>query len=262
MAAGPEGRYRLEFHRSATVDRAVIRCEAEVFSHWYGNTEAELSEVYGPYRDQTSFLVVRERDGDVVGISRLIRPGRLPLKTFVDLAAAPWNVDATRSAAAAGIDPARAWDVATIAVRPELGSSGRIIGLALFHGLSRVGEVNRIEWMTAILDRRVRALMAVLGLDVHTLPGAGPAAYLGSEASTPVFARLPALLARQRGVNVEAHRMLALGEGLDDVVLPRREDYRMPGSDLSAQLVELENPVDRLIDVRREGQEWLGRPGI
>jgi hypothetical protein len=205
----------------------VIGCEADVFGHWYGNTQAELAHAYGSYREQTAFLAVHAGDGEVVGVCRLIRPGRLGLKTVADMSAAPWRVDAARSVAAAGIDLTHTWDVATIAVRRELGSSGRVIASALFHGLIQVSAVNRVDWMIAVLDRRARALMAAQGLEVSCPARYRPGPYLGSPSSTPVFARMAALLARQRQVDPQAHRMLAFGRGLDDVALPAPDRFRV-----------------------------------
>jgi hypothetical protein len=240
-------RRRLEFHPSADVDAEVIECEAAAFDHYYGNTAAELAEAYGPYLSQTAFLVVRAGD-DVVGTCRLIRPGPLGLKTVADLGEAPWRVDTARSVTAAGIDLAHTWDVATIAVRRRMGAAGRMVASALFHGLARVSEVNKVESMTAVLDRRARALMAMQGLEVHALPGTGPAPYLGSVASTPVFAHLAPLLARQRRVSPEHHRMLTVGWGLD-VALPPREQYRVPVGDASSS-VPARSPRTLEIDLR------------
>lgn len=225
IVTGSEAR-RLEFHPSAAVDAGVLSCEADVFGHYYGNTAAELARTYGCYDEQAAFLVVRAGE-TVIGMCRLIRPGRLGLKTVADLAAPPWGIDARRSVAAAGIDLDRTWDVATIAVRPKSGAAGRMVAAALFHGLVQVSRANHVEWMTAILDRRARSLMAIQGMELHAFPGTAPAPYLGSSASSPVFARMGTLLERQRQVNSEAYRRTAFGWGLADIVLPRLEQYRL-----------------------------------
>ena len=56
---GAAARRRLVFHPSATVDEAVLRCETDVFGHYYGNTPAELDEAYGPYREQMDAILAR-----------------------------------------------------------------------------------------------------------------------------------------------------------------------------------------------------------
>jgi hypothetical protein len=131
-----------------------------------------------------------------------------------------------------------------------------VIASALFHGLTKVSAVNRVDWMIAVLDRRARALMAAQGLEVHALPGTGPAPYLGSPSSTPVFAGMAALLARQRQVDPQAHRTLAFGRGLDDVALPAPDRFRVhsvPASlpeSASTPAASASSPPGAVIDLR------------
>src|SRR4051794_31376719 len=96
---------------------AALRCESQVFLDAYGNTPEEFDVEYGPYETSTGYMAVFQEDGEAVAAARFIAPGAAGLKTLNDVSRPPWEVDGLRSARAAGVDPTRTWDVATIAVR-------------------------------------------------------------------------------------------------------------------------------------------------
>lgn len=212
--------YRLELSSAATCGEDVRRCEHEVLAHWYGDTRELLDSAYGSYEEQTGFLSVTRDDGRVVGACRIIGPGPRGMKTLADIAEPPWEVDATDAAAAAGIDPARCWDIATVAVRRELGAGGSIVAGALYYGMIRGTQVNRCPWLIAVIDRRARSLLAMLGLVLHAIPGTGPQLYMGSTACAPVYCHIPDLVRNQQDTNPEGHRLVTQGRGLSDVLLP------------------------------------------
>ena len=217
--------YRLTISRAP--DAATKQCELDVLAHWYGDTEQLLEEVYGPYATQTAFLAVERDDGVVVGTSRLIMPGRLQLKTIVDVAGPPWSVEPTRTVSAAGIDLDHTWDVTTIAVRRELGASGRMVAAALYYGIVHAARANQCPWIVAIIDRRARSLLSLFGLPLTALPGTVPQRYMGSEACAPVFAHLPSLVNAQHALNPEGYRLITRGHGLTDVALPHDDDLAL-----------------------------------
>lgn len=221
-------RYRLGFAPAVAVGQEVRDCELEVLAHWYGDTSELLDDAYGAFEEQSAFLSVRRDDGTVVGVARVIGPGPRELKTLCDIAGPPWNVDVARAVAAAGVDSARCWDVATVAVRPELGAGGRAVASALYHGIIRGAELNGCPWLVAIIDRRARALLSMIGLRLHSLPGTRPAEYMGSSACAPVYCHIPEMVAWQRRTNPEAHRLVTLGLGLVDVALPSDAALRVP----------------------------------
>lgn len=228
MPAQSTREYRLALEPGQDVDPEVTRCELDVLGHWYGDTAELIETAYGRYRQQTAFLAVRSADGQVAGMCRLILPGPLPLKTLADIGGPPWSVDSGRSLAAAGIDPARTWDLATLAVRRELGAARRMIAPALYHGLIQAVVANGAEWVIAIADRRVRSLLAMLGLEQYALPGTAAAPYMGSAACCPAYTHIPSMVERQRTTNLDAYRLITLGYGLDEVALPAREDFLLP----------------------------------
>ncbi len=220
---------------------ATRECEADVFMRWYGNTPAQFAEEYGPYEDVTRFICLSDADGDVVAVMRLLAPGGTAgLKTLADVQGEPWGIDGSRSAAAAGLDLRSTWEIATIGTRRSAGRSGVKYSLALYHGLMLTARANRMTSIVAILDERVRRLLESTGLTMHTLPGTRTASYLGSEASTPVFAHGTSLLDNQRRNAPTAHALVTAGQGLDGVFVPPVDAFRL---DARERFTDLGSPV-------------------
>lgn len=219
----------LQLHFDPTGDllERTRECEAAVFHHWFGNTRAELEHEYAPYAATSTFLALAEPDGRVVGEVRFIRPGPAGLKTLHDITLPPWSVDADRAARAARMDLSSTWEVATMGVRPGLGGGGVHHALALYHGLVLTCRANGITGGVAVLDQRVRSLMETVGLVYPAIPGTAEAPYLGSPASVPVYVPIATMLDVQRRRAPEAHRLIALGIGLDGVATPDPESFRV-----------------------------------
>lgn len=199
---------------------AALRCEADVFLDTYGNTPEQFAAEYGPYAPDTGFLAVIDEDGTAIGTSRFIAPGPAGLKTLNDSGREPWRVDGLRSARAAGIDPARTWDIATISVRRRHGRGG-VSSAALYHGILHTCRANGIDWIVMILDERARRLLSAVGAVTQVLPGTRAGHYLGSAQSTPLWGHLPTMYDRQRREHPDAYRLIFEGIGLDGVQLPR-----------------------------------------
>jgi hypothetical protein len=206
---------RLHFDPRGDLLEEARACESDVFLQWYGNTRAQLNEEYGGYEPSSVFLALADDGGDVHGVARLISPSSRGLKTLVDLERPPWELEGRRSAAAAGLDPARTWDVGTLGIRSGLAGRGAHTAASLYHGLVLTARANDVRSFVGILDDRLRRLLLSMGIVLNTLPGAGSGAYLGSPRSTPIYAHFAALLDHQRRVNPEAHRLVTLGAGLD-----------------------------------------------
>ena len=199
---------------------AALACEQAVFLDAFGNTRELLAEQYGPYGPQSVFLTVSNADGVVLGHCRLISPGPAGLKTVNDLAEAPWSLDPARVVRAAGIDPQRCWDIATLGVRREYRGRTWMIAIALYHGIIKAARINGIEMATAMVDEQIHRALQQIDYLPATLPGARPAPYLGSSRTTPVFARFSSVLDDQRRRNPEAYRLMVLGVGLDGITVP------------------------------------------
>jgi len=216
MTAAP---LRFVFDPTGEELAAAKRCEADVFLETYGNTPEEFELEYGPYEDATGFMTVLEDDGEAVATARFIAPGPAGLKTLNDASRPPWQVDGLRSARAAGVDPARTWDIATIAVRRGAGRGGLCAG-ALYHGIITAAYANDIDFIVMIMDSHARQLLTSLGMQTQALPGTKTGEYLGSASSTPLWANLNRALEQQRLDSPDAYRLIFQGIGLDGIALP------------------------------------------
>ncbi|MDQ2835895.1 MAG: hypothetical protein M3Y42_14795 [Actinomycetota bacterium] len=218
----------LQFNPEHELLAATRDCEAAVFLRAYGNTREQLAAEYGPYEDASIFIALTESGGDVLGACRLIRPTEAGLKSLQDAGRPPWSVDVARSVRAAGLDVANTWDVATIGYRRGLKGAARLAGAALFHGLIQAVRANEVASAVMIIDERVRGLLAAAGMFGRTLPGTGPASYLGSAASTPVYEHCAQAFDRQRSGNPDAFRLFVQGVGLDGISVPELAAFRLP----------------------------------
>ena len=232
----------LRFDPEADLLAATRECEAEVFLRAYGNTRQQLEDEYGPYEQASVFIALADDSGDVLGACRLIRPTELGLKSLHDAARPPWSLDVARAARAARLDLTQTWDVATLGCRRGLKGPGRLASAALFHALVQVVRANEVRSAVMIIDERVRGLLASAGMTGHTLPGAQPARYLGSAASTPVYRHCDEAFDQQRITNPDAHRLFTQGVGLDGIRVPPLAEFRYVeragvGSASSAQAV-------------------------
>lgn len=204
---------------------AALACEQAVFLEAFGNTRELLDEQYGAYGPQSVFLTVSDDEGTVLGHCRLISPGPAGLKTLNDLALPPWELDPKRVARLAGIDMMRTWDIATLGVRREYRGRAWMIAIALYHGIIKTARINSIEMATAIVDEQIHRLLHQVDYTPPVLPGASTGSYLGSERSTPVFARFATVLDAQRRANPDAYRLMALGVGLDGIRIPEDASF-------------------------------------
>ena len=218
---------RLVFNPTGDLLSASRRCEADIFLRWYGNTRQQLADEYDRYESTSVFVALADERDDVLGIVRFVVPGVAGLKTLNDVGLPPWNALPVRSAAAARIDPATTWDCATMGLRADRSQSTARLSLALYHGLLLALRVNQVHTVIAVLDERARRLLSSVGLVLHTIPGTTTAPYLGSAASTPVFAHLAAGLDQQRRLAPEAHRLVTLGIGLDGISVPEPDAFRL-----------------------------------
>jgi hypothetical protein len=206
-------------------DEEILACEREVLHHWYGDTPEWIEQAYGPWTDQTVWLAVRRTTGRVVAAARLIAPGPMPQRTLAEAADPPWSLDSDRITGELGIDVDTAWDVATINVRPELGSAGRLAASALYRGIFVAPHTNGGHWLLATLDVRVRRLLASVGLVLHALPGASPHRHLGSPGLLPVYAELHRLVGDQATTHPDQYASITLGHGLTGMDVPAPADF-------------------------------------
>ena len=229
------GRLRLVFNPRGDLLTAARDCEADVFLRWYGNTRAQLAAEYGPYECDSVFVALVDEKGEALACARLLTGSSGSLKTIDDLNGAPWSLDGSRSAAAAGVHLPSTWEVATMGVRPGVQHGHVRLAFALYHGIASTIRANRVSAIVAILDHRVSWLLGSIGIDMRPFPGAGPAPYLGSHSSTPVYACTGTTLDRQRRDFPDAHRLVTLGVGLDGILVPPRDHFRLAQAAQPAQ---------------------------
>jgi hypothetical protein len=170
----------------------VLDFEALQFGAHYGETAQTLAESFAPFIEATMFVRVRNAAGEVVGMARMIGPSAAGLPAIHDVALPGWRLRPEEVVAELGCDPASTWEIGTITAL-----SG-VPALASWHAVLFLLQVNRVGIVVAMLDDRVGAILnGRLKLRVSTMPGAVSAPYYGSPASTPIYARVEEVLARQ-----------------------------------------------------------------
>jgi hypothetical protein len=215
------------FHPDGDVLASAKACEADVFLQTYGNTAEQLTDEYGPYESAAVFIAVADESGDVIATVRLLAPSPAGLKIFHDIEREPWSVDAAEVQRRAHIDPSRAWEIATLSVRRGLKGHAMLAAAAMYHGIIETVYANDVGTVLMVMDRRARTLLNSVSLIQHALPGTGPQPYLGSAASTPLYAHCPEIMDNQRRLNPEAHRLITLGVGMDGIAIPARAEFRL-----------------------------------
>jgi hypothetical protein len=237
----PFGVYAFASHQAgAELGRHIERV---VFQDAFGNSPDLLAREYGPYEDQSLFLVaVDHRRQLPAGMMRVVLPGAGGSKSLDDLESV-WDVRAEEIFGASGaeLDRGRVWDVATLAVATDyrrLAARG-VVSLALNQALMGALRRFQVDQVVAILDVAVlRLLQRQLGRPFSMLDGLEPMPYLGSGASLAVWSDVPAWRARLAVADPAMHALLFEGRGLEAAVSAARwgDDARqvalvgMPGS--------------------------------
>jgi len=216
----------MHFDPVGDVLAAARDCEIAIFFDAYGNTATEWQQEYGRYDQSSAFVAITEPGGDAVAVCRMVIPSAFGLKSLDDLSRPPWQVDGYRSALAAGVDPAATIDIATIGVRKGLRGAGMLASLALYHSIVMATRANNLPHIVMIMDERARRLLSMASLTTFVLPGTAPAPYLGSSASTPLWANMAQSMDIQRRDNPEAHRLVGQGQGLAGISIPPLAGFR------------------------------------
>jgi hypothetical protein len=227
VAQAPAGDLFLHFDPQGPLLEATLDCERSVFADRYGFPAEAMDGFYAPFADASTFLALADRSGYVVAMARYVFPNPNGLVTTRELAKPPWRLDGPACLAATGLDQEHTWDVATLAVRSGSRRFGVMHAAAMYHGLIRASAANDIRAFVAVMDDRVRRLMAMLGLMVQEIPGAVTGPYEGSPATTPVFQLTSEFIGGQRRNAPDAYRLVTLGIGLDGIHVPDNEAFRL-----------------------------------
>ena len=219
--------YSLHFDPEGPLLTATLDCENEVFAARYGEDPQALDGYHAPYVGSSTFLCVADQEGEVVAMARLVFPSPAGLITLVDISEEPWHANAEATFAQTGLDPVRTWDLATVAVRKAPGGQTAMFAAAIYHGLIKALQANRVEGFVAVLDVRMRRILNMLGVVLHPLPGIEPLPYWGSPLSSPSYAHLDTLLDQQRRTSPDGYRLVTLGIGLDGIRVPPLEAFTL-----------------------------------
>jgi hypothetical protein len=216
--------FRVVFQPSDEIRAAAFAREAHIFGVTYKVPYDDHVLEFAPYESASRFVVVLDRADEVVGVMRLITPGPAGLKTIVEAGGEPWRIDGMRAALAAGVDPDRTWDVASLGVVKGIGRHRFAVTASMYHTLAMAARRNRVRSLLMTVDERVRSILQVAGLFTIALPGATPGPFCGSPASTPVYGHCAEMLGTQRRVNPDAYRLITQGVGLDEVAFPMSDE--------------------------------------
>lgn len=217
VAAPPDSTLRPSFPCTGQDLERARACERVVFARAFGDSPSDLDTAYGDYEDRTSFGAVFLADGRAVGAVRLARPGPRGLKSLNDAASAPWHLPARRTLQQVGIDPARTWDVGTFGVDSLAVRASSRVTRALFAVMFGAFRDNAVASFVAVLDVGSRRPVGAQGVELLDLPGAEPAPYLGSDASTPVYRHVADLHDLHRRRFAAIHDQVFHGRGITGV---------------------------------------------
>jgi hypothetical protein len=218
--------YRLVFQPDFDLRAAAFAHEAATFERTYGVPYDFHVNEFAPYEEQSAFLVVVDDAAEVRATMRLVTPGPAGLKTLVEAARDPWSIDSYNAAEVVGVDPARTWDVATLAVGRGLGRDRLRVTAALYHGLVIAARRNGVASLLMTVDERVRTILSHhFGLMTSPLPGATLQPFEGSPASMPVYGHCDQMLQIQRRRYPEAYRLITLGNGLEGIAIPPEAEF-------------------------------------
>jgi hypothetical protein len=217
----------LHFDPAGALLESTLDCENDVFVDRYGEERTALEGYHAPFTGASTFLSLADEDGRVLAMARLVFPSPAGLITLVDIADDPWKADADAVLAATGLDPARVWDVSAVCVRQTARGQSALFAAAIYHGMIKAMQVNRVQGFLAMLDVRVRRILNMLGVVLHPLPGIETRPFWGSPATSPSYAHLDSLLAWQRTSAPDAYRLVTLGVGLDGIRVPALDSFRL-----------------------------------
>lgn len=194
--------------------------EEQVFFKTFGNTPDLLAAEYGRYERDSLFLCVLDHKRCLpAGCMRLIHPSERGFKSFHDVEPV-WGepVEALVQRTDLALDPARTWDIATIAVAEDYRGAALqgLVGMGLYQTLTLAAFRCGIRWFVAILDMPVfRMLRWKLRMIFAGFEGVRPMPYLGSAASLPAWCDVTDAERRLAVEDPALHEILCQGRGLE-----------------------------------------------
>jgi hypothetical protein len=165
------------------------------------------------------FCVIDHRRHVPAGMMRVIVPSPAGLKSLNDIRRM-WG-EAPEDAIARtgmGLDVARTWDVATMAIAEGYrGKAAKgLVAMALYQGLTLAAFHSGVDWFVAVFDLPVfRLVRWRLHLIFAGYEGLGPVRYLGSDAAIAAWCDVRAGERRLAAEAPELHAIFVKGEGLE-----------------------------------------------
>lgn len=189
--------------------------ELEVFSEFFGNDAALMSNEYDPFDSASTHIVIIDHESCMpAGSTRLITFSDHGFKSLADMALRPeWNVGLDEIEAFHGIrlDPVTTLDQATIAVRPDYRQG--VVSPALFHGLYWFCLQRAIENVIGIGDVNFIELCWAMNTPCEVICDLPALSYLDSPLSRPLTINVDKMraLVRDPGQNPMAEILRGRG---------------------------------------------------
>ena len=209
--------------------------ECKVFDDFFGNSPDIMTEQYGPYEAQSSFLLVVDRRAQrPAGALRIIEASaHRGLKTLEDIKQGPLFMPTSTVLEHHNIsDLSRCWDVGSVAVLKEYRGQthDHMISTTLYGRLHMQAASDGIEHFTAILDSHAFSqIVNVFGVPFVPIVDTRPFPYLGSESNLAAYCYVPSIppmmsahlemLDVTIATTVRPYvRRVAYGEGIPEVI--------------------------------------------
>ncbi len=200
--------------------------EAEVFLDAFGNTADQLDQEYGQYEPSSVFFCVIDHLRSLpAGMIRILVPNPDPgLKSLNDLGRC-WGIkdQGPIPGISYGLPQMATWDIASLAVARDYQAAiaTGLVSLGLYQAVITVAQRREVSHMVAILDSVVHRMSRwKFHRPFQVLAGAAPLAYLGSEASIPVYCELSQWKARLAEKDPPLHEIIFAGRGLEAAIRP------------------------------------------
>lgn len=225
--------------------KPALELEGLVFLREFGNTPKELDEEYGPYRNYSIILCVKDNLTNMIaGMARVILPNdAIGLKTLNDIAKQWPELYNDSYFDELFLSTPDHWDIGTVAIGVDYQSplAASLVSLGLYQAITQLAQYYRIDSLIALLDSKVyRMTRWKFHSPFLPIPGAKAKPYLGSAASYPVYSRISEWGARLKLKDPTIYEIIYGGTGIEAAISPMSID----------EGVSLIRNVGLIVDVR------------
>jgi len=153
------------------------------------------------------------------GVERFMMPSTTGLKTLHDIERV-WQepLDMVLARSGLAFDPARVWDVSTIAVRPEYrgAATNGLISASCLQAVIQIGHAWEVQYFVTVLDMVVMQLVQDLcHRPLSHFRGIEPMRYLDSPASVPLYIDMADYCRRLHVESADDYAMWIEGKGFE-----------------------------------------------